>query len=162
MSQNKIIKTVLLKYVLIIIFLISTNILLNTKIQAQFINPIASVTGKVIDEKTELPVEVQLFLFDENDKLINSTKSVINEKGNYFLTGLKPGKKYYLAINQTEYINEKYEFDVPELDKYLEIKKDFLLKTFVKKETKTSKSTKKTKTTKKTKAKKATKEKPKG
>lgn len=145
--------------VLLLVLIMSIEFLFGTSIHAQFINPIASITGTVVDAKTKAPVEVQLLLFDENDKQINTTKSVINEKGNYFLTGLKLGKKYYLSINQTGYTNEKYEFEVPASDKYLEIKKDFLLKTPVIKSTKSTKSSKSSKTTKKTKAKKATKEK---
>ena len=111
-----------------LIILVSLMMLLGISVQAQFFKTVVSITGNVLDATTHRPIQVQLILLDENNKRINSTKSTPSENGNYFIQGLKPGKKYFISINQPEYFKEKYEVDVPNTDKYIEISKDFLVK----------------------------------
>jgi outer membrane protein OmpA-like peptidoglycan-associated protein len=71
---------------------------------------------------------VNLVILDENNKKITSTKSNASENGMYYITGLKPGRKYYLSVNQPEYFKEKIEIQIPNTDKYLEISRDLLAK----------------------------------
>jgi outer membrane protein OmpA-like peptidoglycan-associated protein len=116
-----------------IIFLIIALIVCPfAKSKAQLINLVVSVTGKVINEVTKQPVGIDIDVFDDTGKRVNRVNS--NSKdGYYFITGLKPGKKYYIkSIDNFEmtdrFIQEKMELDIPYTGKYTEYSKDVLLK----------------------------------
>ncbi len=95
---------------------------------SQLIGPVISLTGNIFNEVTRQPVTVFLMVFDEEGKRVNATRSNSAQNGYYYITGLKPGKKYRLSIKQKDFLTEEFEIMTPNTDKYLEISRDFLLK----------------------------------
>jgi outer membrane protein OmpA-like peptidoglycan-associated protein len=95
---------------------------------SQLINTVVSLTGSVFDAVTRDPVTAYIIVADENDKKINATRSNSYENGYYYVTGLRPGKKYYVTLSKPNYFKEKYEIQLANTDKYQEISKDFLVK----------------------------------
>ncbi len=95
---------------------------------SQLVGPVISLTGNIFNEVTRQPVTVFLIVLDEEGKRVNATRSNSAQNGYYYLTGLKPGKKYILTIKQKDFLTEEFEIITPNTDKYLEISRDFLLK----------------------------------
>ncbi len=95
---------------------------------AQITQTVVALTGNVLNEVTRLPETVILQCFDTEDNRIAGTRSNVSENGYYYLTGLKPGKKYIIKLLKRGFFKEIYEFEVANTDKYLEISKDFLVK----------------------------------
>jgi len=93
---------------------------------------IVSITGNVIDEVTKQPIGVDIELLDETGSRVARAKSNVTD-GYYFITGLKPGKKYFLRnivdIAATKrYFRQKYEINIPQTDSYQEYSRDLLFK----------------------------------
>ncbi len=95
---------------------------------AQFINTVVGLTGSIFNEIDHNPVTVKLVVLDEAGKKINSAKSNAFENGYYYIAGLKPGTKYKVKIENDGYLEDVFNVQVPNTDKYLEISKDFLVK----------------------------------
>ncbi|MFN8359185.1 MAG: hypothetical protein U0264_04660 [Candidatus Kapaibacterium sp.] len=101
-----------------------------TQIFAQ-IGTVITVAGNVLDEVTRNPVTVNVVFSDESGNRAGSSRS--NSKdGSYLVTGLKPGKKYKVRLEQAEYFQAEYEISLPNTGKYAEISRDFLVKPLVK------------------------------
>lgn len=99
----------------------------NANAQQSLVNPVVAVTGSVFNAVTHEPVTVFIVVVDETGKRISATRSNSAENGYYYIPSLKPGKKYYLTVNQPEYCKEKFELDIANTTKYQEISKDFLV-----------------------------------
>lgn len=112
-------------FILIAITLIAFLIPLSSG--AQFYTVVA-LTGNVFDAVTKEPQTVIITINDENGERVNATRSNAGENGYYYLTGLKPGKKYTVILKKQKYFLEKYEIEIAASDKYEEISKDFLIK----------------------------------
>lgn len=95
---------------------------------SQLVGPVVSMSGNVFNEITREPVTVFLVVLDENGQRVNATRSNAAENGYYYITGLKPGKKYFISMAQKGYFKEKYEVFVANTSKYEEISRDFLVK----------------------------------
>ncbi|MDQ1265688.1 MAG: hypothetical protein QG635_839 [Bacteroidota bacterium] len=96
--------------------------------QGSFINIVVSLTGSVIDENTRKPIAVDIVAQDTNGKIVYRGKSNAKDNGYYFMTGLKPGMKYYLKFVGFDYFNQRFEVQIPNIDRYTEYSKDFLIK----------------------------------
>ena len=95
------------------------------------IGTVITVAGNVLDEVTRNPVMVNVVFSDETGTRAGSSRS--NSKdGSYLVTGLKPGKKYKVRLEQSEYFQAEYEIALPNTGKYAEISRDFLVKPLVK------------------------------
>ncbi len=95
---------------------------------SQFTKTVVAVTGNVINYNTKLPESIQITVFDNAGKKINSVKSNAAEGGYYYVTGLYPGNTYIFVVKEKNFLTERFEVSVPNSDKYLEISKDFLIK----------------------------------
>lgn len=94
--------------------------------QDDLINTVIAVTGKVINANDKSPVSVKIIAYDESGKKINSTRS--NETdGSYYLTKLQPNHIYNFIISDEKYLITKYTLNIPDLKKYSEISKDFIV-----------------------------------
>jgi outer membrane protein OmpA-like peptidoglycan-associated protein len=99
---------------------------------ANLVNTVVALTGTVYNDVTKKPVKVKIDILDENNKKVNSTNSN-SADGSYYITGLKPGKKYIIKIGNElgaseEFMKEKFDYPVPETKMYTEFTKDFLVK----------------------------------
>lgn len=95
------------------------------------IGTVITVAGNVLDEVTRNPTTVNVVFSDESGTRAGSSRS--NSKdGSYLVTGLKPGKKYKVRIEQPEFFQAEYEIQLPNTSKYTEISRDFLVKPLVK------------------------------
>jgi len=95
------------------------------------VGTVITVAGNVLDEVTRNPVTVNVVFSDESGNRAGSSRS--NSKdGSYLVTGLKPGKKYKVRLEQSEYFQAEYEISLPNTGKYAEISRDFLVKPLVK------------------------------
>ncbi len=95
--------------------------------QQNLVNPVVAVTGSVFNAVTHEPVTVFLLVVDETGKKVSATRSNSAENGYYYIPSLKPGRKYYVTINQPEYCKEKFEIEIANTAKYQEISRDFLV-----------------------------------
>lgn len=101
-----------------------------SKLHAQ-IGTVITVAGNVLDEVTRNPTTVNVVFNDEAGNRVVSSRS--NSKdGSYLVTGLKPGKKYKVRIEQPEFFQAEYEIQLPNTSKYTEISRDFLVKPLIK------------------------------
>jgi outer membrane protein OmpA-like peptidoglycan-associated protein len=95
------------------------------------VGTVITVAGSVFDEVTRNPATVNVVFSDEAGTRAGSSRS--NSKdGSYLVTGLKPGKKYKVRIEQPEFFQAEYEIQLPNTSKYTEISRDFLVKPLVK------------------------------
>jgi outer membrane protein OmpA-like peptidoglycan-associated protein len=120
-------KTIILMIVVFVCGIIGT-----ATSSAQLLNTVVALTGNVFDAVTREPVTAFITVKDENGDKISATRSNAYEKGYYYVTGLKPGRKYTILLNKPDYFKEKFELTVANTDKYVEISKDFLMKPLVK------------------------------
>lgn len=97
------------------------------KAQQSLVNPVVAVTGSVFNAVNHEPVTVFLVVVDETGKKVSATRSNSAENGYYYIPSLKPGKKYFVTINQPEYCKEKFEIVIENTGKYQEISRDFLV-----------------------------------
>jgi outer membrane protein OmpA-like peptidoglycan-associated protein len=96
------------------------------KAQGEMVGTVIAVTGKVINANDNSPVSVKIIAYDESGKKVNSTRS--NESdGSYYLTKLQPGHNYNFIISDEKYLITKYSLNIPDLKKYSEISKDFIV-----------------------------------
>lgn len=105
-----------------ILFISNFNVSLS-----QLVGTVVSITGSVFNSVTREPVTAYLIVLDENGKRVNATRSNSAENGYYYITSLKPGKKYTITISQPNYFKEKFEIEIANTDKYTEISRDFLI-----------------------------------
>lgn len=95
------------------------------------VGTVITVAGSVLDEVTRNPVTVNVVFSDESGTRAASSRS--NSKdGSYLVTGLKPGKKYKVRLEQSEFFQAEYEIQLPNSSKYAEVSRDFLVKPLVK------------------------------
>ena len=82
---------------------------------AKELKRIETLVSKAKREKKEIVVVMGLgfvgavmaaIVADTKDKKVNNTRSNDKDEGKYFITGLKPGKKYILAISDSNYKKE--------------------------------------------------------
>ncbi len=102
-------------------------ITLNTYSQG-FVTSVVSLTGSVVNEITKQPETVSITVFDDNGEKVTSTRSIGNEKGSYFLTGLKTGENYTVRLKKKDFLDEVWKFSVAKDGKYVEMSHDFLIK----------------------------------
>jgi len=99
--------------------------------KGQVIGTVITVAGNVLDEVTRNPVTVNVVFSDESGTRAGSSRS--NSKdGSYLVTGLKPGKKYKVRLEQSDFFQAEYEIQLPNSSKYAEVSRDFLVKPLVK------------------------------
>ena len=116
------------KTVALISFLIVCSFICPSVASAQLLNTVVALTGNVFDAVTHDPVTAFITVKDDTGDKISATRSNAYEKGYYYVTGLRPGKKYTILLNKPDYFKEKFELSVANTDKYVEISKDFLMK----------------------------------
>ncbi len=95
--------------------------------QSQLVNPVVSITGSVMDASTRQPVTAIMIVTNEKGKRINATRSNGSDNGYYYLTSLKPGRKYTITVSSKYYLKEKYTFVIAKAYKYTELSHDFLI-----------------------------------
>lgn len=96
--------------------------------QAQMVKAVVAVTGSMKDAVSKKPLAVNVTVFDNTGKKVNTAKSNDYEDGYYFVTGLLPGNVYTFEISSTSHFKENITISIPNTDKYLEISRDFNLK----------------------------------
>lgn len=101
------------------------------KTNAQFTNTVVSISGTVKNAVTKEPMTTYVTAYDQQYRKINSARSNASDNGYYFLTGLKPGQKYYIVVEQTGFLKEVYELNIPQSSQYMEYSKDFALIPFL-------------------------------
>lgn len=106
-------------------FIFAASILSAT---AQFTSTVVSLTGSVIDQYSKKPVALTIEVLDSDGEKFTKAKSNARD-GYFFLTGLKPGKKYTVQITDMRYLKYIYEFEVPNTDKYSDYSKDIQVTT---------------------------------
>lgn len=111
--------------IIILLFLIGINQKSNA--QGGLVNPVVAVTGSVTNAITHEPVTIFILVLDENGKKASATRSNASENGSYYIPSLKPGRKYFVTIDQPEYCKEKFEVDIANTTKYQEISRDFVV-----------------------------------
>jgi outer membrane protein OmpA-like peptidoglycan-associated protein len=111
---------ILLSIVLTLGFVYTSN--------GQLIKTVVAVTGNVINQSSRNAESVQINVYDNTGKKINSVKSNAFEGGYYYVTPLFPGNTYYFQVSDNNFLKEKFEIPIPSTDKYLEITRDFLVK----------------------------------
>ena len=116
------IKTSILAWLVI---LITNN---NMFAQGGLVSSVVSLTGNVINEITRLPETVAITVFDESGEKVTSTRSIANENGYYYLTGLKTGQNYTVRLKKKDFLEEMWKFTVAKDGKYVELSHDFMVK----------------------------------
>lgn len=94
----------------------------------QFTNTVVSLTGRVYDYVSRQPLSMNILVLDYQGKKVQTTKSNAADNGNYYITGLKPGETYFLTFTNPGYFKEKFQIEIPNTDKYIEVSRDFLIK----------------------------------
>jgi outer membrane protein OmpA-like peptidoglycan-associated protein len=112
-----------------LLFIISLILCLmfSVKSYSQLTGTVVSISGTVKNALTKEPLTVYVIAYTEDGKKVNAARSNASDNGYYFLTGLKPGAKYKIVIEQPRYLKETYELYVPYTTKYTEYSKDFAL-----------------------------------
>ncbi|MCX7909035.1 MAG: OmpA family protein [Ignavibacteria bacterium] len=116
-----------MKKILFATITILVLILLQLKVEAQFTSTVVSISGTVKNALTKEPLTVYVTAYDEQNRKINAARSNSSDNGYYFLTGLKPGQKYFIIVDQPGFLKEVYELNVPKTSQYTEYSKDFAL-----------------------------------
>lgn len=107
----------------ILIFTIST-----VDVSYSQMRTIVSVTGSVFNQITRDPIRVKYKVVNEKGKTITRGKTNASQNGYYFITGLKPGKKYKMLFEKNDgYFKSEYTIDIPNTNKYAEFSRDFLV-----------------------------------
>lgn len=101
--------------------------LCSTGSQAQ-IGVVVSLTGTVVNEVSGQPCDVTMEVRNEKGKKFYKKNIKAVNKGEYFLTGLKPGKTYKIDFFSFNYFKQEYIFSVPNTRKYAEFSRDFTVK----------------------------------
>lgn len=110
----------------ILIIIIST-VLISLNAICQFTSTIVSISGTVKNAITKEPMTVYVVAYNEEGKKVNAARSNASDNGYYFLTGLKPGAKYSIVVEQPRFLKETYEIYIPPTTQYTEYSKDFAL-----------------------------------
>ncbi|MFN3306468.1 MAG: OmpA family protein [Candidatus Kapaibacteriota bacterium] len=100
---------------------------ISVEVNAQFTNAVVSISGTIKNAITKEPMTTYVTAYDQQNRKINSARSNASDNGYYFLTGLKPGQKYLIVVEQPGYLKEVYELNIPHSTQYLEYSKDFAL-----------------------------------
>ena len=96
--------------------------------EAQFIQVVVSLTGKIKDVATQEPVSVRIEAFDKNGNRVYYGRTKKENDGYYYVTGLKSGKEYTFVFTENkEYGKRKEKVEIPETEKFMEIERDFLI-----------------------------------
>lgn len=96
--------------------------------EAQFIQVVVSLTGKIKDITTQEPISVRIEAFDKEGNRVYYGRSKKENDGYYYVTGLKSGKEYTFVFTENKkYGKIKEQVEIPETDKFMEIEKDFLI-----------------------------------
>jgi outer membrane protein OmpA-like peptidoglycan-associated protein len=94
--------------------------------QGDLVGTVIALTGKVINANDKSPVSVKIIAYDESGKKVNTTRS--NESdGSYYMTKLQPGHTYNFIISDEAFLKTKYTLNIPNLKKYSELSKDFVV-----------------------------------
>lgn len=95
---------------------------------AQLTKLVVSLTGSVFNEITHQAISIKMEAFDANGKRVYRGTSNAEQNGYYYITGLKPGEKYFIRFGDVDYFKQDFEVDIPPTDKYAEFSRDFLIK----------------------------------
>ena len=88
-------------------------------------DPVALLSGKVLDAETKEPLRSLLVFLDSKNKEAERTNSSL-DSGNY-KTVLPLGKNYYVQIESEGYFPMSDTLEFKKISKYTELEKDFLL-----------------------------------
>ncbi|MCX6141459.1 MAG: hypothetical protein NTX15_11660 [Candidatus Kapabacteria bacterium] len=89
---------------------------------------VVTLTGYFLNGQTLTPVEANYTVIDGQGKKIGpSSKS--NQTDGYLQTGLKPGENYVIRVEDPRYFRQEFRVDIPATGKYLEMSKDFVVRT---------------------------------
>jgi len=89
-------------------------------------NDVTILKGKVLDNKTSMPLEADIEIIDNNNnKVIANFNS--NSKTGEYLVCLPSGINYGISITAPDYLFHSENFDIPQATGYQEISKDISL-----------------------------------
>ncbi|MFH1051180.1 MAG: hypothetical protein V1779_09675 [bacterium] len=87
---------------------------------------VVSISGKVIDKTDDSPIGTKIFIYNDKYEIVGVFKSS-DIDGTFFLTGLKPGKVYFLSLETTKDNFNKIRILTPKVIEYTEIVRDLLI-----------------------------------
>lgn len=105
---------------------LAVGVLSTAAASAQFIAPVISVTGSVLNQMDRQPVSVNVLFLDENGTRVGSSRSN-SADGYYLVTGLKSGKTYRVRLEGTDFFQTEQTITLPNTSKYAEISRDFIV-----------------------------------
>jgi hypothetical protein len=94
---------------------------------AQYLNPVISVSGEVLNRSTNNAIDAKISVYTEGGGRVFRTKSSKSRGGSFFITGLKPSRVYIVVVEKKGFIQEKLRIETPNTDKYAEINKKIVL-----------------------------------
>ena len=109
-----------LKYIALVLVL-----LIAPKLNAQM-RTVVSLTGVVYNTITKEPVQVNVEIYDSNNKRVQKVTSN-SITGVYFATSLKPGETYEIRVAEFEYMRQSVIVSFPKTNKYAEFSRDLTL-----------------------------------
>lgn len=99
------------------------------RVQAQgTIGTVVTLTGFFVNATNLSPVEATYAVYDSQGKKVGQTFRSSATDG-YLQTGLKSGQTYTIRVEDPRYFRQEFTVNVPSTSKYLELSKDFVVRT---------------------------------
>jgi outer membrane protein OmpA-like peptidoglycan-associated protein len=91
------------------------------------INTVVTVAGHIVNAASLEPVECSYGVYDASGRKVGQTRRATISNG-YLVTGLQPGERYTLRIEDPRFFKQDYTIEIPKTSKYLEVSKDFTVR----------------------------------
>lgn len=92
------------------------------------VNTVVTLAGSILSATTLEPVECTYGIYDGAGRKVGQTRRASVSNG-YLVTGLQPGEDYTLRIEDPRFFKQDYSIQIPKTSRYLEISKDFTVRT---------------------------------
>lgn len=91
------------------------------------VNTVVTVAGHIVNAATLEPVECTYGVYDGSGRKVGQTRRATISNG-YLVTGLQPGERYTLRIEDPRFFKQDYAIEIPKTSKYMEVSKDFTVR----------------------------------
>lgn len=91
------------------------------------IGTVVTLSGYVLNANSLTPVDASYALYDAAGKKMGQSFRA-NAKDGYLVTGLQPGQKYTIKVEDPRFFKQEFVIDIPNTKKYAEISKDFVVR----------------------------------
>jgi len=92
------------------------------------IGTVVTLTGYFVNASSLTPVEANYAVYDSQGKKVGQSFRSSATDG-YLQTGLKAGQTYTIRVEDPRYFRQEFAIDIPATSKYLELSKDFVVRT---------------------------------